>query len=235
MKQTFSKAKMSLLMLAIAFVVYNIVLFLIAGFSGHEGAFWVSYVFVLIAFASLVYGGYFLKTRNSAAKDWLFGFPILRHCMFYLGVEFFVSVLFMILDANGCSWKVAFLVQLVLLAVHMVFFISCIMTKVTIENVQEKVAAGTSYIRNLQIEAEMAAEIAKDAALKASLQKLAESIRYSDPISHSSVSVLEGQLIEYVGLIKEAIAFEDNERAQKLCDYATLLLLERNKKLKAAK
>ena len=45
--------KMAALIFGIVFVVYNAVLFIIAGFEDHGPSFWISYVFMLVAFIAL--------------------------------------------------------------------------------------------------------------------------------------------------------------------------------------
>lgn len=230
-----SKALMTLMMLAIGFITYNVVLFVICGFSNHGGAFWVSYVFMLLAFATLTISGYLLKSRNMQPRDWLFGYPVLKHCTIYIILELISSVLFMGLDYKDCPWGIAFAVQMILLAVHLVFIISCFIAKEMIEDVQTNVKVRTSKIKLLQIDVEMIAESTNNIEIKEAFVKLAEQVRYSDPMSSDALNDLEEQITYVVGQAKTSASMNDVESSLTLCKKASLLLNERNKKCKVFK
>lgn len=230
-----SKVKMAALMLCIAFVVYNVVLFVLCGFTDHGGPFWISYAFMLVAFCSLTVSGYLLHKCDIQPKDWLFGYPVLRHCTIYIVLELFCSILFMVLDAVACPWGIAFAVQFVLLAVHLVFLISCFLAKETIDDVQTKVQDSTSYIRLLQADVEMVAEKATDVSVKEAFTKLAEQVRYSDPMRNADLLALEQQISQQVSNADSCLTLNDSDGALQCCNRATLLLIERNKKCKAMK
>lgn len=230
-----SKMKMIALIFAICFVIYNVVVFVIAGFEDHGASFWISYAFMMVAFAVLAITLFMLKSRDIQPKDWIFGFPILKHSSIYIVAEFVLSVLFMLLDLADCPWWVALVVQLIVLGVHVVLLISCFMVQDTVTQVQTKVKTATYFIKMLQVDVEMLAEKATDPALKTAFAKLAEQVRYSDPMSNEALSGIENQIKLVVDNADRCIAANDTNGALQLCDKATLLLLERNKRCKALK
>lgn len=219
----------------IIFVVYNVVLFVLCGFMGHGAAFWISYVFMIISFADVAIISYLLKGRSVLPKDWLLGYPILRHATIYIFIEFVLSVSFMIGDYYKWKGSIAFATQIILLAVHLVFAISCFLAKEMIEDVQEKIQANTTDMRLLQAEVEMVAEKATDIDIKNSFIKLAEQVRYSDPVSDKYLSAIEKEILTYVTNANVCLETNDKENALECCKKASLLLLERNKKCKALK
>ncbi len=227
-----SKFGMMALIAAIVFVTYNVVLFAVCGFSDHGGAFWISYAFMMISFATLAVSGLVLKGRTVQPKDWLLGYPVLKHCGIYLILEFIASITFIALDYIDCPWAIAFAVQMVLLAVHLVFIISCFMAKEMIENVEAKVNQKTSYIRLLKVEAEMIAERATDNDVKNAFGKLAEQLRYSDPMSSEALSDLENRISN---LVEQAKVVTEKSDLLRICNNISLLITERNKKCKVLK
>ena len=227
-----SKIVMPALIAAIVLITYNAALFALCGFSGHGGAFWISYAFMMISFASLVISGLVLKGRTVQPKDWLLGYPILKHCVIYLILEFTASVTFILLDYVDCHWAIAFAVQIVLLAAHLVFVISCLMAKEMVESIETKVNQKTSYIRLLRVEVEMICERAEDADVKAAFGKLAEQLRYSLPMSSEALSDLESRMSNLVDLAKKT---KEKNELLNICDNISLLLTERNKKSKVLK
>lgn len=230
-----SKTKMIAMIYAICFVVYNVVVFVIAGFEDHGASFWISYAFMIVAFAMLALTLFTLKNRSVQPKDWIFGFPILKHSAIYIVAEFIISVLFMLLDLADCPWWVALVVQIIVLAIHAVLVISCFMVQDTVMQVQTKVKTATFFIKMLQVDVEMLSEKATDSTVKTAFAKLAEQVRYSDPMSSEALYAIENQIKLTVDNADRCIAANDVNGALQLCDKATLLLLERNKRCRALK
>lgn len=222
-------------MFAIIFVVYNVVLFVLCGFVGHGAAFWISYVFMIISFADVAVISYLLKGRSVLPKDWLLGYPILRHATIYIVIEFILSVSFMVGDYYKWKGSIAFATQMILLAVHLVFAISCFLAKEMIEEVQEKIQTNTTEMKLLQAEVEMVVEKTSDLDIKNAFRKLAEQVRYSDPVSNEYLSEIEREILTYVTSANVYLETNDKENALECYKRASLLLSERNKKCKALK
>ena len=230
-----SKVKKIALIEAIAFATYNIVTFVLCGFAGHGATFWISYGFMLLAFAVVTGEGCKLKSRVVQPKDWFLGYPVLRHSAIYIAAELCLSVLFIALDSVGFAWWIAFVAQLIVLSVHAVFVISCFIVQETIEEVQTKVKDATFFIKLLQADVEMVAEKSDDPTVKESFKKLAEQVRYSDPMSNQNLFELEKQITLQVSKADGCVANKDVEGAIECCKQAALLLTERNKKCKVLK
>ncbi len=221
--------------LGLVFAGYNVVLFAIAGFADHGAPFWISYVFMLIAFGCLAAAGALLNHRHYIPRDWLFGYPIIKHSTIYIAVELIVSTIFMLLDATGMTGVAPFVIQFLILAVHLVFLISCFLAKEIIQDVETKVKDATTYIRLLQVDVEMVASKATDPAVKEAFTKLAEDVRFSDPMSNPNLFELEKLITQQVTNADSCIVLNDNDGALQCCNRASMLLQERNKKCKALK
>ena len=74
-----------------------------------------------------------------------------------------------------------------------------------------------------------------DAEIKKSLHKLQEDIRFSDPMSHSSLNDIEQELQSNVNKIVIKVSSNDLEGIQELISNATNLLVLRNNKCKILK
>lgn len=233
MKMT-KKAKMLGAILAIVFVVYNVVLFVLGGFTGHGPVFWLSYVFMLLAFAAMTGAGVLLGKRGIFLRDWLFGYPIIKHSTVYIIAEFILSTVFIVLDKN-IPWTWAFAAQLILLGVYLILAISCLLSKETIDDVHTGVKGKTDFIRLLHADAEMICEKCPDPETKREFQKLADAVRYSDPMSNENLFELEKEITFVAAQADQYIVEGKNDDALKLCEKALLLLSERNKKCKALK
>lgn len=219
----------------IAFITYNVLLFIIFKFEDHGGAFWCSYAFMLAAFFLSVGCGFALKSRHNQPRDWFMGYPIVKHCTVYLIIEFVLSLLFMILDASDCNWLVAFAIQFLLLAVFSVLILSGFFVKQVVEQIDANIKAKTSRLKLLQVDVEMIAESSANMEIKMAYAKLAEEIRFSDPMSSDALYDLEQQIEYLVGQAKTYSAMNDVTNSLTLCNKINLMLAERNKKCKLMK
>ena len=230
--KNFSKLRMAAIITAIAFIAYNAVLFSICGFADHGKTFWISYAFMMAAFLTLAVSCFVLKIKSMRAKDWLLIYPALKYCCAYLVLEAIASVTFIILDYIKIWWVIAFSVQTVLLAIHLILIISSIMGKTIIEDVAINVKQNTSYIKLLRLDAEMIAEKSNDIAVKSAYSKLSEQLRYSDPTSNEALSDIDAKISN---TMMQAKANTDNNELITLCEKLSVLITERNKMCKLSK
>jgi MFS family permease len=228
------KAKSVAIILAIALVVYNVILFVVAGFVDHTAVFWLSRIFVLLGFATMALVGAFLGKEGLHMRDWIFGFPMLRYTYIYLVGELIFSVVFMLCE-HTVSWELAFVLQFLLVCIYLVFVVGCFFAKRTVCEVKTNVKDKTMFIRMLRIDAEMLVDKCSDPSLKEMCKKLAEDIRFSDPMSNEALFELEKEITLTVSSCNDAIAAGELEGAKEYCIKASVLLSERNKKCKVLK
>ncbi len=229
-----NKSKLFALIGIIAFVTYNVVFFILNGFSGHTAIFWLSWVFMMIAFAAMGAVFLLLGKKGMFLRDWFFGYPIVKHTAVYIAAEFILSTLFVIFS-SALSWKVPTAAQFLLLAIYLVFAISCFVAKDTIGEVKEKVGKKTQYFKLLRIDAEMLVSNCDDDNTKKVFETFAENVRNSDPMSHESISELEEQILVAIKNCNNAILTHDYESAVDICKKTQKLLDERNQKCMALK
>ena len=221
-------------MVAVIFAVYNIAAFGIAGFNDYNATFWISYVFVLIAFAVITVAIALLEHKYMKMRDWLFRLPLIKQSVIFATLELIVSILFMSLSEK-IEAGIALAVQIVVLGVYAIFAISCIIAKDMILEVGNHIKDRTTYIKLLKLDAETVARITSDTQVKKAFTELAEKIRFSDNMGCDEVADIETELSE---CIKEALSSaknNDTEQCLKCYERAVLLLEERNDKCKIFK
>jgi len=218
---------------AIVFVIYNAIVFIAAGFTGHTATFWTAWAFMNVGMMAAAVVLVILGKRLSI-RDWLFGFPVAWHTTAYLIIGLTTSTLFIVFE-RLVSWKLALPVQLAELAVYCVFAISCFIGKEKIDEIQDKVKDKTAFIKLLRVDVEMLVGKCSDAETSEMLKSLAEKVRYSDPMSAEALFELEKEISFAVTECDEALVTGDYELAQEKCRRAEMLLSERNKKCKALK
>ena len=218
-------------------VLYNVVLFVAAGFAGHTGAFWSSYALMMTGFVAAAVAMFAFTKTNKQKIDMFLTFPVIKRTIIYIIAEFVVSTLFIILDCSGVAvpWAIPFIIQIIMLVAYIVLVISCFLAKEVIAENEQKIKQKTFTFKMLYVDAQMLAEMCNDAEAKKTFDKFAEDIRYSDPVSSEYLVPLEQEIQSCIMNAKIALTEGNTEEALKIIARANLLLAERNMKCKALK
>ena len=128
----------------------------------------------------------------------------------------------------AASW-IAIVVCTLILGISAICLIGTETGRKEINRVEEKVEKKVFYIKSLQVDVEMLASAETDVDTKAVLTKLAEKIRFSDPVSNSALANLEEMIAQKINVLKTT----DDKLA--VLSALDALLTERNKKIKIMK
>lgn len=219
MKKNIKKAYMAL---GIAFIVFNVIAFVIP--TVKTTTFWIAYAFTIVAFALQIAVWNTAFKADDALKSKFLGIPIIYVGILYLVLQVIAFAVFFAFPAIP-SW-IAVIACVVILGLSAICLIGADAAKNEIKRVEEKVNQKVFYIRQLQTDVEILAEQEQNPETKAALTKLAEKIRYSDPMSSEKLAEIEEKINNTLIELKSA--------ADKTAIIAKLdlLLTERNKKAK---
>lgn len=216
---------MSYLALGVVFALFNVIAFAIP--TDKTATFWTAYAFSVIAFAVQIPLWKMAFGKNDTLKSKFLGIPVIHVGITYLIIQLIAFVVFMIFPTLPV-W-LAVIVCAIILAVSSLCAIAGQAGANEINRVEEKIKIKRAFIQFLQIDIEMLVERETDAETKAALKKLAENVRFSDPMSHEMLGELESRITAKV------------EEMKTVADKSTLiheieiLLIERNKKCKILK
>ena len=216
---------MSYLALGIVFILFNVIAFVIP--TDKTATFWTAYAFSVIAFVIQILLWKIAFGKKDTLKSKSLGIPVIHVGIIYLIIQLIAFAVFMIFPALP-TW-LAVIVCAIILAISALCAIAGKAGANEINRVEEKIKVKRAFIQFLQTDIEMLVESENDAETKAALQKLAEKVRFSDPMSHEMLSELESRISNKVEEMKTAA---DKATLIKEID---LLLLERNKKCKILK
>lgn len=194
--------------------------------------FWAAYFCGLIAILLQVY---FFRTSFSKADavSRFYGFPIARVGICYLVVQLCASFIEMALSYKIPEWM-AILANILILAAALV---GCITTETIRDEIvrQDETLKQNMYnMREMQTAASAMADRC-DGPMKDTLRKIAEELRYSDPVSSGRTAGMEADLRILLDRIRQAMADGDTETAGKLCEKFRADLAERNFTCKMSK
>ena len=216
---------MSYLALGIVFALFNVIAFVIP--TEKTATFWTAYVFSIVAFALQIPLWKIALGKKDTLKSKFLGIPVIHVGIIYLIIQLIAFAVFMIVPTLPV-W-LAIIVCAIILAISALCAIAGQAGANEINRVEEKIKVKRAFIQFLQTDIEMLVEIEKNAETKAELKKLAENVRFSDPMSHEMLGDLESRITAKVEEMKTAA----DKKA--LLEDVEKLLIERNKKCKILK
>ena len=234
MKKNF---KFYALIWVILLTVFNLVVFLvrpvIPGFViEYDARFWIAWALIIVAFIGNLVCAYFaFKAEN--LKKMFYNLPLITISWAALVAMVVIGAVLMLIPS--CPAWVAAIVCIVVLAFNAIAVIKAVWAAETVEKVDDKVKAQTSFIKNLTVDAESILARAKSDAVKAACKKAYEAIRYSDPMSNEGLSVIEAKIAVKVDEFSSAVVADDAEKAKEIADEIVILVGDRNKKCKVLK
>lgn len=212
------------------FGLYNLFVFLV--FSERTSVFWISYSFMTIAFVAQI-ASMLLSFYKSDMETTFMGIPLVSLSIYYLLAELFCSLVFMFFQGAGV--KPALLLQCILLVLFAIIAIIAIMSRDAIQDLNDVVKENVSMMKSFHVDIEMLMHRNSDAELKASLKRLADTVKYSDPMTNAAVAGVEQRITLKLSETRDYYDSGMLEEAKKACSELELLFVERNKKLLISK
>ena len=188
------------LILGILFILVSVIAFAVP--AAKTAAFWISYAFTVVAFAAQIIIWNAALGRSESLKSKFLGFSVVHIGIVYLVVQIIALIVLLFIPTLPI-WS-AVVACAVIAGVSAACMIASDVGRSEIERVSAKAQQKTFYIKQLQADVELLANAESDAKVKAELLRLAEKIRYSDPMSHEQVAELEAQIAEKVSDLKAA-------------------------------
>lgn len=211
--------------LGILFVLISVIAFVIP--TEKTATFWIVYVFTAMAFVAQIAIWRNALGKEDTLKSKFLDLPVVHVGIVYLVVQIVAFAVFMGFPVIP-SW-VAVIVCALILGISAIRLISAEVARNEINRAEDKVNQKVFFIRELQADVEMLAQQEQNPETKTALIKLAEKIRYSDPMSSEALADLEAEISEKITTLK-TVADKQN-----MIQEIELLMTERNKKTKMLK
>ena len=216
---------MAYAVLVISFVLFNVIAFAVP--TAKPATFWIAYVFTTVAYALQIAIWKFAFKGADTLKSKFLGIPLISVGTTYLFIQIIAFAIFMAIPTLA-SW-LSIVVCVLILGISIICLIGTETGREEINRVEEKVEKKVFYTKSLQVDVEILASAETDAETKAELTKLAEKIRFSDPMSNEALADLEAEITAKVKELKTA------ENRAEIITVISSLVTERNKKAKLLK
>ena len=218
-------------MLAIVLVVYNVLAF--ARPFVHNAVFWLSYIFSMVAIAAQAYVMYAAFMKEKSAKSKFYGFPIAKVGVIYLLIQLALGFVMMAFAEDIVTW-VPVVLYVILLGAAAIGFIAVDAVRDEVERQDLQMKKDVFIMHDLYSRVSSIVDLA-DANVRDDIAKLAEDMRYSDPVSNETLAGIEGALFADVAALRAAVVAGDNEATRRTCRQASATLAERNRLCKLNK
>ena len=229
MKFTRNKG-MSLAAVAIVLAVFNIITFVLP--FNRSGSYWIGYGFTMLAILLTAGVGLYALGREGL-KSKFYGMSIVLVAWTYLIVQAITGVLEMVIFT--IPYQYTLVINIVMLGACLIGLIGVNMGKEEIERIEAKVNEKVFFIKSLQGDVEGLASRASDGSLIKALKELADTIRYSDPMSSPLLATIENKIEIKTATLAEAVEADDAVSAKGSIDELQQLFAERNRKCKSLK
>lgn len=212
---------------SIIFVVFNVVAFVIP--TDFTSAFWVAYVFTCLAFAIEIVGILHILKNNEKIISKFYRIPLLYVLFWYFVGQLLVFLIFKFVAT--CPAWIPVLVSVVVLAIAIIGLITLESAANYVQDIDRKVKDKVFFIKSLQVDIELLENMVKDSEKKQLISKLAEKIKYSDPMSSNALESVEKKICDEIEVLKKGEDYISEGQINKVL----ALLEERNKKCKLLK
>ncbi|MEA4934069.1 MAG: hypothetical protein VB071_10920 [Lawsonibacter sp.] len=211
--------------LAVIFTVYSVLIFLL--FGGALPSFWLGYVCSILLTGlclAIVWMGF------SERKSSFLGLPLAVVASLFLIIQLLGSFVVSILPIQA-----GLAVEAILIGLMLVCSLGALMGRQVVEVREQEVQEKVFYLQSVASELESLPPLASDAAMRKQLVSLWELVRYSDPMSHSSLAPIERRIEEQTAVLAQQVRSGDWESVTSLCGTLTHLVEERSRKCKLLK
>ena len=211
--------------LGILFFLVSITAYIIP--LSKTATFWIAYIFTVVAFAVQIIAWKTTLGKEKTLNSKFLKIPIIHISVVYLVIQIATLLVFVIKPLLP-TWSVI-IVCCIIAGVSVLCMVATDIGVNEIKNENAKVDEKTAFIKKLLIDTEIITNNENDIDIKSDLLKLAEKIRFSDPVSSEQLSEIEDKISLKIA------EFTMSQNKQAVIMEINSLLDERNKKCKIFK
>lgn len=213
------------------FIVYSIIMFWI--FDQSKSMFKLCYVFSVIATALAAFMPVYMVKPENTAKTVFNRFSLGMFTTLYFVAQLILGFVLTLL--GFLPTVIGVILELALIFVYAIGIILSSLGIGYIKDLEKKQKEKVYFIKSIAVDLETLVNKVQDAELKKKIEKLSETARYSDPMSHQSLSGLESQISIKVEALKAAVNEGKLENVDSDCKVIEEMFVERNEKCKILK
>lgn len=219
----------------IILLIFNIISFVSVGWAGIEKytpSFWIGYIFITVAFIGQIICTYFALKADDIKKTF-YNISLISTSYTGLILSFIFGGLCMII--SPLPYWVGIILCAIVLGFNVIAVVKATAAIAIVSGIDEKVKNNTLFIKSLTVDAETLICRAKREEIKAECKKVYEAVRYSDPMSNSTLNSLEAEISMHMKILTQAVEKNNHETVATTAEEIITLINERNLKCKIIK
>ena len=136
---------------------------------------------------------------------------------------------------QNAGFTLAMVIQVLILAAFLIIAIISLLARDTVQAIGENVKQNINNHKSILVDIEMLESSCSNPELKQALAKLADTVKYSDPMSTAAIELVEQRIMRKISELRVSMDNEQTSEALNACKDLELLYVERNKKLALSK
>lgn len=221
-----------LIIWAICFALYNVIVFVVPNENYGTESFWIGYALITVALVGNLASSFIALNSKTNAK--LFNnIPLITTSIVETVVSSIAGAIFIAVPGIK-SWAVV-VVSAIILAISAIVSIIAKSTADTVSHIDDKIKKQTSFIKGITLDAELLMSSAGNDEIKAEIKKVYEAFRFSDPMSSDALNDVEDRIQNQFNLLQEVVITENTEKVSQVSKDLLNLIDYRNKKCKISK
>lgn len=214
-----SRKKSTATIVILAFV-YSIVVIMIP--FTKNGIFFLSYFFTLAAIIGQAFIWNYAWTPQNSLQSKFYGLPVIMVGTVYLAVQFVTGIVFMCLAKWTPLW-IPGVLYVIILGAMLIGCIAADITRNEAERIDQKQLSDTAFIKQMRTAVFSLCVPDSETTLSATITKLQDTLRYSDPVSTEALKQEEEKMEQTLHLLQMSLTGKDYEKAEQ---YAGQLITE---------
>ncbi len=221
-----NRSKGILPIVASALIVAVVFLVIILAVPLYRGTlYWTAVAFGGIAIVVALLANLYVVLSSRSTKSALYRISVSTVGIVYMVVACAVSFIFMLMPMAPL-W-ILIVVQVILLALCLAGVIAGGSAANTIERGEEATSIATSTIATLRAQADSLKSFAQDPPTRQALKKVADELRFADPISSPATAPCDQQLLAYISQLASALQAGDTNQVQYICSQMSVVIAQR--------
>lgn len=207
--------------------LFNLVFFTFGG-TDHCASVWISYVFIHIAYITVAVTSVTMFDKSSVPT---FGYALSTIALAYFLAELGVGLIFIIIGAD--ITKFALTVQIILLGIFLALFVLNLIANIQSGEHNAQSKAGTAFVKGCSSRIKALSGKLSDKSTDKELERLSDTF-YSSPVKTiESNKEIEINILGKIAQLEHMAISDNNDDAKMLIKEITILVEERNRRIKA--
>ena len=188
-------------------------------------SFWVGYCVLMLAIVEMAAGKY-LSFAGDSIKSRFLNFPLFY--VMYIGGFLLAALGIVFIIFNAIPLKTSILISVIVIIINLLMLIRTDIARNEASGVEKRIKMKAFYIGSLEQTVRQLIIPDMDLPLKKELERLAEDIQFSDPMSSSALASIESEIRDECEQLPKS--FSDPTAAVEACKKIRKLVQARNEK-----